>query len=115
MHFLKKPWFIPTLLTLVILTVGGLYIGSLINKKEPIAADDIRTQLENMYGGTVDQIAIEGGVYKAEMTRSGASYSAEIDAMTGSVISLFQTGEIKEEIPQCAFRGQGEGNYCREI
>jgi uncharacterized membrane protein YkoI len=100
MHIFKKSWFIPALLTLVILTVGGFYIGSLINKKEPIAADDIRTQLESMYGGTVDQIAIENGVYKVEMNRSGVSYSAKIDATTGSVISLLQTGGIKEEFPQ---------------
>lgn len=99
MDFFKKPWFIPSLLTLVILTVGGFYIGSLINKQEPIATDDIRTQLENMYGGTVDRISIAGGVYKAEMTRGEAAYLAEVDATTGSVISLFQTGEIKEEIP----------------
>jgi len=99
MRFLKKPWFIPTLFTLIILTVGVFYIGSLINKKEPIAADDIRTRLESMYGGTVDRISLAGGVYKAEMTRGGADYSAEIDATTGSVISLFQTGEVKNEIP----------------
>ncbi len=99
-NFKKKPWFIPTLLTVVILTVGGLYIASLVNKKEPIAADDIRTRLENMYGGTVDQISREGDVYKVEMTRSGANYSADIDAVTGSVLSLSQTSEIKEEIPQ---------------
>ncbi|NYF23317.1 PepSY domain-containing protein [Sporosarcina sp. JAI121] len=100
MQFFKKSWFIPTLLTIVILMAGGLYIGSLINKKAPIAADDIRSQLESMYGGTVDQIVIEDDVYKVEMNRSGASYSAEIDAATGSVLSLVQTGEIKEEIPQ---------------
>ena len=50
--------------------------------------------------GLLTEFHIEGDVYKAEMTRSGADYSAEIDAETGSVISLFQTGEIKEEIPQ---------------
>jgi len=100
MHILKKPRFTPILLTLVILTAGGLYIGSLITKKEPIATNEIRLQLESMYGGTVDQIAIEGGIYKAEINRSGASYLAEIDATTGSVISLLQTSEMKQEIPQ---------------
>ena len=100
MQFYKKSWFIPTLLTIIILTAGGLYIGSLMNKKAPIAAEDIRNQLESMYGGTVDEIAIEDDVYKVKMNRSGASYSAEIDAATGSVISLVQTGEIEEEIPQ---------------
>lgn len=99
MHFFKKPWFIPSLLTLVILMVGGFYIGSVINKQEPIAADAIRVQLESMYGGTVDRISIDGNIYKAQMTRNKAVYSAEIDAMTGSVLSLSQTGEIKEESP----------------
>lgn len=99
MHFLKKSWFIPSLLTLVLLTVGGFYIGSLINKQEPMAADTIRTQLESMYGGTVDRISITNGVYQAELSRGEAVYSAEVDATTGSVLSLTQTGEMKEEIP----------------
>lgn len=99
MHFLKKSWFIPSLLTLVLLTVGGFYIGSLINKQEPMAADTIRTQLESMYGGTVDRISITNGVYQADLSRGEAVYSAEVDAMTGSVLSLTQTGEMKEEIP----------------
>ena len=109
MQFFKKSWFIPTLLTIVILTAGGLYIGSLINKKAPIAADEIRAQLESMYGGTVNQIAMEDGVYKAEMSRSGASYSAEIDATTGSVIALLQTGEKKEEVPQVLSEAEVKG------
>ncbi|MEK5067416.1 PepSY domain-containing protein [Sporosarcina sp. FSL K6-1508] len=109
MQFFKKSWFIPTLLTIVILTAGGLYIGSLINKKAPIAADEIRAQLESMYGGTVNQIAMEDGVYKAEMSRSGASYSAEIDATTGSVIALLQTGERKEVVPQVLSEAEVKG------
>jgi uncharacterized membrane protein YkoI len=109
MHFLKKPWFIPSLLTLVILTVGGFYLGSLINKQEPIAADAIRTQLESMYGGTVDRISITNGVYQAEMTRGEAIYSAEIDAVTGSVLSLSQTGEMKEEIPDVLSESKVKG------
>ncbi|HJF34266.1 MAG TPA: PepSY domain-containing protein [Sporosarcina psychrophila] len=109
MQFFKKSWFIPTLLTIVILTAGGLYIGSLINKKAPIAADEIRAQLESMYGGTVNQIAMEDGVYKAEMSRSGASYTAEIDATTGSVIALLQTGEKKEEVPQVLSEAEVKG------
>ncbi len=99
-NYNKKPWFIPTLLTIVILTVGGLYIASLINKKEPIAADEIRTQLEDMYGGTVDQISKKGNVYQVDITRSGASYLASVNAVTGSVISIVQTSEMKEEITQ---------------
>ena len=99
-NYKKKTWFIPTLLTIVILTVGVLYIASLINKKEPIAADEIRTRLENMYGGTVDRISRGGDVYQVDMTRSGASYSASVNAATGSVISIVQTSEMKGEITQ---------------
>ncbi|KAA0955803.1 hypothetical protein FQ087_14535 [Sporosarcina sp. ANT_H38] len=118
MHFFKKSWIFPSLFTLVILTVGGFYIGSLINKQEPIAAEAIRTQLESMYGGTVDQISITNGVYQAEMTRGEAVYSAEVDAVTGSVLSLSKTGEIKEEIPdvlsESKVKGIIEGKYSGE-
>ena len=46
---------------------------------------EIRMQLENRYGGTVDTLSLEGEVYVAEMTRLGAVYSAEISAVTGKV------------------------------
>jgi uncharacterized membrane protein YkoI len=115
MNFTKKPWFIPTLLTVVILLAGGLYIGSLINKKDTISADVIRTQLESMYGGTVDEISVEGDVYKATMNRNGAIYSAEIDAATGSIVSLAQTSEPKIEAPktltEAEVKGLLEGKY----
>ena len=99
MRFLKPPWILPSLFILVLLTVGGFYIESLINKQEPLATDAIQAQLESMYGGTVDRISMANGVYLAEMTRGEAIYSAEIDAVTGSVLSLSQTGEIEEATP----------------
>ena len=89
MHFIKKPWFIPTLFTLIILPVGGFFIGSLINKKEPIAADDIRSRLESMYGGAVDRIFTSGRrIFNFEMTRGRTNYEAEIDTTTRIISAM---------------------------
>lgn len=121
MNYFKKPWLIPTLLTIVILTVGGLYITSLIKKEEPITAGEIQAQVESMYGGTVDQMSRKGDIYNVEMTRNGATYSAEINAVTGSVISLSQLTGAIGETPQHHVLSEAEvkevlaGKYSGEI
>ena len=100
MNVVKKPWFIPLLFTSVIIVAGGLYIGSLLSKEEPMSEDAIRTQLENMYEGTVDSLTMKNDVYIAEMTRSGALYSAEIDAINGNMLSMKQLSEIQIAEPK---------------
>lgn len=97
---LKKRWLLPTIITIVILAAGGLYIGSILTKEDSLSDSDIRTQLENRYGGQVDQLSLEGNIYFAEMTRNGTTYSAEVDALSGKVLSLIQTGELKKESPK---------------
>ena len=89
MKFIKKTWIFPVLFTVVILVVGGLYIGSLLTKENPLSDSEIRMQLENIYGGTVDNLSMEGEVYVAEMTRLGAVYSAEIVRLRGKFCHLF--------------------------
>ena len=42
MKILKKPWLFPLIFTIVILVVGGLYIGSLLTKEEPLSREEIR-------------------------------------------------------------------------
>lgn len=119
MNSSKKTWFIPTLLTIIILVAGGFYTNNLIHNKEPMSIQDIQKQLESMYGSTVDGISKEGSIYKAELTRSGATYLAEIDAVTGSVLSLSQTSEVKKEIPQVLSEDQLKqmiaGKYSGEV
>lgn len=100
MKVLKKTWFIPLLFTSVIIVAGGLYIASLLSNEGPMSEDAIRIQLENMYEGTVDSLRVEDGVYVAEMTRSGALYSAEVDAVNGSVLSMKQLSEIQVAEPK---------------
>ncbi|WP_225942062.1 PepSY domain-containing protein [Sporosarcina limicola] len=89
---MKRPWFIPMLLTLIILAVGGLFIGSLLTKEKVLADVEIRSLLEGMYNGSVADLTMENGVYGAEIVRNDAVYVVEIDAVTGSVLSLVQTG-----------------------
>ena len=100
MKIMKKPWFLSTLFTIVILVAGGLYIGSLLQKEDSLSDSEIRTQLENKYGGTVDALSMENDVYIAEMTRDKASYSVEVDAMTGKVLSLVQNSDTDANSPQ---------------
>lgn len=97
MNIVKKPWFIPLVFTSIILVVGILYIGNLLSKEEQMSSDEIQSQLETMYGGTVDHLAMENDIYIAEMTRAGAVYTAEIDAVSGSVLSMNQLSEMKVE------------------
>lgn len=97
MNIVRKTWFIPLLFAGIILVVGIIYIGSLLSKEEQISSDEIQTQLEVMYEGTVDSLVMENGVYIAEMTRAGAVYAAEVDAVTGSVLSMNQLSEMVVE------------------
>ncbi|MFS0577426.1 PepSY domain-containing protein [Sporosarcina sp. 179-K 3D1 HS] len=93
MKLVKKPWFIPILLTIVILMVGNIYTNRILSKEEPLPEQEIRTQLETLYGGKVENLTQKGLLYEADIARDGGSYRAEVDATTGKVLSLIQTKE----------------------
>jgi len=95
MKITKKRWFIPLLATIIILLVVGLYIGNLVKTEKPLSNEEIRSQLEEMYGGTVDSLSLNKGIYEAELNRSGALYLAKVEAVTGEVLSLDQLSEVK--------------------
>ncbi|BAQ09732.1 predicted membrane protein [Bacillus sp. OxB-1] len=93
MKFVRKPWFIPILLAIVILVVGNIYTNRILSKDEPLPEQEVRTQLESMYGAQVGPLKQNGSVYEAEISREGGIYRAEIDAVTGKVLALIQTKE----------------------
>lgn len=93
MKILKKPWFIPIVLTILILIIGNFYTKQLVSKAETLPEDEIRKQLEDMYEGKVERLSLKGSMYEVELSRSNAVYLAEVDAETGKVLSLFQTKE----------------------
>ena len=97
MKFVKKPWFIPLLLTSVILVVGIVYIANLLSQEEQLSSDEIQSQLEVIYEGTVDSLVMKDGVYLVEMTRAGALYAAKVDAVSGNVLSMNQLSEMVVE------------------
>ena len=97
MKIIKKPWFIPIVLTILILIIGSYYTKQLIFKAETLPEDEIRKQLEEMYGGKVDRLSLKGLMYEAELSRHDAVYLAEVDAGTGEVLSLFQTKETTKQ------------------
>jgi uncharacterized membrane protein YkoI len=100
MKILRKPWALPLIFTIIILVAGGLFIGNLMTNKTPLSSEEIQGQLETIYDGKVDNLTLENGVYFAEITRTDALYSAEIDAMSGKVLALNQLSKVEEVKPQ---------------
>lgn len=100
MKSLRKPWALPLIFTIIILVVGGLFIGNLLTKKAPLSSEEIQKRLETIYDGKVENLTLENGVYFAEITRSNVLYSAEVDAVNGKVLALNQLSEMEEVKPQ---------------
>ncbi|MCG7334906.1 PepSY domain-containing protein [Sporosarcina sp. ACRSM] len=111
MKILKKPWFIPIVLTILILIIGNFYTKQLVSKAETLPEDEIRQQLEEMYEGEVERLSLKGSMYEVELSRSNAVYLAEVDAETGKVLSLFQT---KEKTP-LASAGEKEATSNEKV
>jgi uncharacterized membrane protein YkoI len=111
MKIIKKPWFIPIVLAILILIIGNYYTKQSISKAETLPEDEIRKQLEEMYEGKVERLSLKGSMYEVELSRSNAVYLAEVDAETGKVLSLFQT---KEATP-IASAGEKEAAPKEEI
>ncbi|QUW20999.1 PepSY domain-containing protein [Sporosarcina sp. Marseille-Q4063] len=100
MKNLRKPWALPLIFTIIILVAGGFFIGSLMTKKTPLSSEEIQDQLETIYDGKVEKLTLEKGVYLAEITRTDALYSAEVDAVSGKVLVLNQLSKVEEAKPQ---------------
>lgn len=97
MKIIKKPWFIPIVLTIVILLAGGYYTKHLVFNAETLPENEIRKQLEEAYGGKVERLSLDGTMFEAELSRNKGVYLATVDAETGKVLSLIQTKEVIEE------------------
>ncbi|MFD1206300.1 PepSY domain-containing protein [Sporosarcina contaminans] len=95
MNLIKKPWFLPIVLTILIVFIGNYYTKQFITQAETLPEDKVRTQLEGMYDGKVDRLSLKGSMYEAELVRNNGAYLAEVDAETGKVLSLIQTKENK--------------------
>ncbi|MBO1911402.1 hypothetical protein J4G37_42265, partial [Microvirga sp. 3-52] len=100
MKNLRKPWVLPLIFTIIILVAGGLFIGNLMKNKTPLSSEEIQMHLESIYDGKVETLRLENGVYLAEIMRTDALYSAEIDAVSGKVLVLNQLSKVEEAQPR---------------
>ena len=111
MNILKKPWFIPIVLTIIIVVVGQLYTSGKLTKAEALPEQEIRSQLETIYDGEVKELVLDGSIYRAIVTKIGAEYDVEVDASTGKVLALFQTKESsKPDIVMDSGEGKDDVN-----
>lgn len=93
MKIWKKPWFIPIVLTVLILIAGQLYTAGKLTKANTLTEEEIDTQLSMIYQGEVDDLELQGSVYTAKVVKGSSEYAVEVDAETGKVLSLVQTKE----------------------
>ena len=96
MDIWKKPWFIPIVLTIIIIVVGQLYTSGKLTKAETLTKQEIHSQLEKIYQGAVSDIVLDGSIYQAKVSRDGSEYAVKVEADTGKVLSLIQTKETTQ-------------------
>lgn len=106
MSIWKKPWFIPIVLTILIVVAGQLYTSGKLTKAETLPEQEIRSHLSEIYGGEVKDLNLDGSIYKAKVSKAGAEYDVEVDAVSGKVISLVQT---KESTKPDIVKGDADG------
>jgi uncharacterized membrane protein YkoI len=92
----KKPWFIPIVLTIIIVVAGQMYTAGKLTKAETLPKQEISSQLEMIYDGEVKDLTLEGSVYKGKVLRARSEYDVEVDAGTGKVLSLIKTKETSQ-------------------
>ncbi|WP_203247474.1 PepSY domain-containing protein [Sporosarcina beigongshangi] len=114
MKIIKKPWFIPIVLTIVILAVGGYYTKHLVSNAETLPENEVRKQLEETYGGKVERLSLDGTMFEVELSRNKDAYLATVDAETGKVLSMIQTKEVIEKEMPIASAKQGDSTEDKD-
>lgn len=93
MHFLKKPWFIAIVLTIVVVIGVQYYIKAKGTEATMLSAEEIRSQIETVYDGEILAFDLSGDSFQATIAKDGGEYALEGDATNGNVLSLVQTKE----------------------
>jgi len=100
LKFVKKPWVIPIILTILILAVGGFLLKTIWTDEEPLTEEAIQAKLIKLYGGEVGKLSKDGNTYYAELKKNGVVIEAQIDAITGNVLSLNQVSAAPPPKPE---------------
>lgn len=106
MKIFGKPWFLPILITILLLVGGGIFILTMTEKEDEISHEGMRSRIEQMYGGTVFNIIQENGRYKAFLKRGDGDYQVLAERMNGDIISI--TLLENETLPEATVKSQEE-------
>ncbi|MBB4822906.1 putative membrane protein YkoI [Sporosarcina luteola] len=92
--WIRKPWFIPILLTILILAVSEFYSRQIVTKAQTLSEEEVREQLKEMYNADIVNVSQNDDEYEITLARGGSEYEATVDAETGQVLALIQTKEV---------------------
>lgn len=88
MKLFTKSWFLPLVITLIILVVGSIFVMKFTSRVETVSTDEIRDRIEQMYGGTVSNLILKNDQYKAKLERQNGLYEVTAEASKGTIMSI---------------------------
>jgi uncharacterized membrane protein YkoI len=88
MTFVTKSWFMPLLLTLIILGAVSILTLKLTSGEETISNKEIRSRIEQMYGGSVSNLIRKNDLYIAQIKRQDGLYEVVADTSNGNIVSI---------------------------
>ncbi len=88
MTFVTKSWFMPLLITLIILGACAIYTLKLTNGEETISNKEIRSRIEQMYGGSVSNLIRKNDLYIAQIKRQDGLFEVVADTSKGNIVSI---------------------------
>lgn len=97
MKWWKSPWLWTVLLAVVIAAGSNWYIEQIM-QDDTVPEEVVKSRLETMYRGKVQQMAEGDDGYEAEIIRNGAVYTAVIDHKNGKVKSMSLVKEAEPDV-----------------
>ena len=88
MKLFRKSWFLPLVITLIILVVGSIFVIQFTSRVETVSTDEIRDRIEQMYGGTVSNLILKNDQYIAKLERQNGLYEVTAEASKGTIMSI---------------------------
>lgn len=100
MTFFTKNWFIPLLLTIIIVGAGAVYMLKLTSEEETVTKQEIQSRIEQMYGGSVSNLIRKNDRYIAQINRQDGLYEIVADTSKGDIISItLLEKSAKQQLP----------------
>jgi uncharacterized membrane protein YkoI len=100
MTFFAKKWFIPLLITIIIVGAGAVYMLKLTGEEETVTKEEIQSRIEQMYGGSVSNLIRKNDRYIAQINRQDGLYEIVADTSKGDIISITLLEQAaKQQLP----------------